>query len=277
MQLTIDPIKEHIGATVYMPRDAIGKTGVAAQLLEALERHTVLVFPALGLTDHEQLALTDSLGQRVNFTTPVAGGDLALKDVYTVTLDPRINNESEYVLGTFFWHMDGLTSNIPPPRASLLAARALAPKGGQTEFASTAAAYQALPDEEKAELEGVRVIHTTVASVREVATPDVLMPSKRAMQREHPLVWTRQDGRKFLLIGSTADYAIGMTKAESRALFARLLEWSAQPMFTYRHRWQEDDLVIWDNTAALHRVVPYAVDSGRRMHRTSVAGVDALN
>ena len=64
-------------------------------------------------------------------------------------------------------------------------------------------------------------------------------------------------------------------KAAGRALLARLLEWTAQPAFTYRHQWREGDLVVWDNTSTLHRVVPYAEDSGRRMHRTSVAGVEA--
>jgi alpha-ketoglutarate-dependent taurine dioxygenase len=57
---------------------------------------------------------------------------------------------------------------------------------------------------------------------------------------------------------------------------ARLLEWTAQPAFTYRHHWQEGDLVVWDNCGALHRVIPYSADSGRTMHRTSVAGVEAV-
>jgi alpha-ketoglutarate-dependent taurine dioxygenase len=57
-------------------------------------------------------------------------------------------------------------------------------------------------------------------------------------------------------------------------LLARLLEWAAQPDFTYQHQWQEGDLVIWDNCGALHRVVPYSAGSGRLMHRTSVAGAE---
>jgi alpha-ketoglutarate-dependent taurine dioxygenase len=60
---------------------------------------------------------------------------------------------------------------------------------------------------------------------------------------------------------------------EGRALLARLLDWTAQPDFNYRHEWSVGDLVVWDNCGALHRVIPYAADSGRRMHRTSVAGV----
>ena len=98
----------------------------------------------------------------------------------------------------------------------------------------------------------------------------------RSMKHEHPLVWTHKSGRKSLLIGYTADHVVNLPKADGRALLARLLEWTAQPDFTYRHYWQEGDLVVWDNTCALHRVIPYAMDSGRTMHRTSVAGIEAV-
>jgi alpha-ketoglutarate-dependent taurine dioxygenase len=221
------------------------------------------------------------LGARVNFTSRAPGGNLSAIDVYTVTLDPEVNNEPEYVLGTFFWHMDGLTqSSISRPKATVLSARRTARKGGQTEFASTYAAYKFLPEDEKREIEGLRVIHSVVAAVREVIAPDELDPIRREYRQEHPLVWTDSAGRKSLLIGYTADQIVGMSKAEGRALLARLLEWSAQPDFAYRHQWQVGDLVVWYNCGALHcgalhRVIPYDKESGRTMHRTSVAGAAA--
>jgi AcrR family transcriptional regulator len=92
--------------------------------------------------------------------------------------------------------------------------------------------------------------------------------------KEHPLVRTRKDGRKSLVIGSTADTVVGMEVAHGRALLARLVEWAGQPAFTYRHEWQEGDFVIWDNRTAMHRVIPYPSDSGRMMHRTSIAAED---
>jgi alpha-ketoglutarate-dependent taurine dioxygenase len=276
MTLKTQNISPAIGTVVNVDRKSVMDEEVAQRCLELLEERGVLVFPQLGLNDEEQLAFTDKLGARVNFTQRVPGGDKTAQGVYTVTLDPKINNEPEYVLGTYFWHMDGLTSPIIPPKATVLSARATAPKGGQTEFASSYAAYQALPDEDKQELEGLRVVHSVTAAVRAVATPDSLDPQRRDMAHEHPLVWTRQSGRKTMLIGYTADYVVGRSQAEGRALLARLLEWTAQPAFTYRHKWQVGDLVVWDNTGALHRVVPYSVDSGRRMHRTSVAGAEAV-
>jgi len=276
MKVQVENIKPAIGSIVRFERSALLDDDVAERCLELLEERQVLVFPRINLSDKEQLAFTDKLGARVNFTNRIPGGDRAAKDVYTITLDPKINNEPEYVLGTYFWHMDGITVDMPPPKASVLSARRVAPKGGQTEFASTYAAYQALPEDEKAELEGLRVLHSVTAAVREVATPESLDPYRRALKHEHPLVWKRKSGRNSMIIGYTADYVVNLPRADGKALLARLLEWTAQPAFTYRHYWQEGDLVVWDNCGALHRVIPYSSDSGRTMHRTSVAGVEAV-
>ena len=67
-----------------------------------------------------------------------------------------------------------------------------------------------------------------------------------------------------------------MPKAQSRALLARLNEWAGQPAFSCRHSWQEGDLAVWDNTGSLHRALPYADTSKRRMHRTTVAGYEEV-
>jgi alpha-ketoglutarate-dependent taurine dioxygenase len=92
--------------------------------------------------------------------------------------------------------------------------------------------------------------------------------------KEHPIAWTRRDGAKGLCIGTTADRIVGMEVAHGRAWLARLVEWAGQPQFVYQHQWREGDFVIWDNRGAMHRVVPYDSESGRMMHRTSIAGED---
>jgi alpha-ketoglutarate-dependent taurine dioxygenase len=232
------------------------------------------VFPRLGLSDDQQLAFTDSLGERVNFTKAVPGGDRDTKDVYTITLDR--NNEPEYVYGSWFWHMDGACMNMPMPRITMLSCRRAPPAGtGQTEFANTFAAYEALPEDEKEALEGLRVMHSVVAGVREIADPGELNEKRRGYCHEHPLVWTHENGRKSLMIGYTADYIIGMSKPESRALLARLQDWAVQPAFSCRHTWQEGDLAMWNNRGILHRALPYATGCGRKMHRTTVSGLAA--
>jgi alpha-ketoglutarate-dependent taurine dioxygenase len=161
-----EDINPAIGTAVHVDKAALRDDEVARRCLELLDQRGVLVFPRIGLNDDEQLAFTDKLGARVNFTSRVPGGNKSTQDVYTITLDPKINTEPEYVLGTYFWHMDGLTSPIIPPKASVLSARTVAPKGGQTEFASSYAAYEALPEEDKSDLEGLRVIHSVTAAAR---------------------------------------------------------------------------------------------------------------
>jgi alpha-ketoglutarate-dependent taurine dioxygenase len=101
-------------------------------------------------------------------------------------------------------------------------------------------------------------------------------PSDDNHEKEHPLVWTHRSGRKSLVIGVSADRIVGRPLAEGRALLSRLLEWSVQPDFIYRHQWQEGDLVVCNNPGALHRVIPYEINSGRAMHRTTVAGVELV-
>ena len=117
------------------------------------------------------MAFTDKLGKRVNFTRKAPGSGAAdEKDVYAITLDKKINFQPEYVLGTFFWHIDGVTINQPLPKATLLTARKLSPAGGQTEFASTYAAYENLPEEEKKAIETLKVVHRMEASMRPCST-----------------------------------------------------------------------------------------------------------
>jgi alpha-ketoglutarate-dependent taurine dioxygenase len=273
----VEVIKPDIGAIVHVDRNAIYEPAVASRIMELLELHDALIFPQINLSGKEQLAVTDALGARVNFTTTVAGGDAETRDVYKITLDKDKNPEPEYVLGTFFWHMDGATIDIPVPKASVLSCHKPSLTGGQTQFCNTYAAYEALPEAEKKAIENLRVVHSVVAAVREVATPDMLEPMKRGAAHEQPLVWTRKNGRKSLMIGYSADYIIGMSKAEGRALLMRLLEWAAQPQFCYSHEWKQGDLAIWDNGGALHRVIPYPADSGRTMHRTSIAGLEPTN
>jgi alpha-ketoglutarate-dependent taurine dioxygenase len=274
-RVEFEPVKPLIGSIVHAERAALFDPEVVRQCREMLNERVVLVFPRVNFTDAEQLAFTDLLGGRLNLTSEATTNKQ--DDVYQVTLDKKINRAPEYVLGTFFWHMDGLPVETAPPQATLLSARKLAPRGGQTEFANTIAAYEHLPEDERAVLDKLTVVHTVASSLRPIAD---LIPEEDkgklaiGVPKEHPLVRTSKNGTKSLVIGSTADTVVGMEVAHGRALLARLTEWAGQPAFVYRHQWQDGDFVIWDNTTAMHRVLPYDSDSGRMMHRTSIAAED---
>jgi alpha-ketoglutarate-dependent taurine dioxygenase len=279
--VSIERIKPRIGGLVHVSKEHLFDSGTIAAVREALEDRGVLVFPRMNLTDSEQLRFTDRLGTRLNYNRKAPGSGAGdEEDVYAITLDRKVNFQPEYVLGTFFWHIDGVTINQPLPKATLLTARKLAPQGGQTEFASTYAAYENLPDIDKRAIEDLKVIHKVEAALRpvfdQVAEEDLARWRGMSEVMTHPLVWKHASGRKSLVIGTQADRVVGVPIPHGRSLLVRLQEWAAQPEFSYRHEWQEGDLVIWDNCGCMHRVVPYDETSGRRMHRTTIMGEERV-
>ena len=201
--------------------------------------------------------------------------------VYKITLDPRENPlGAEYLKSTIGWHIDGLHDEGPPPKATMLSARRLSPTGGQTEFCSTYAAYEDLPEDERRRCESLRVVHSLVASKRNTdpnATPEELARRReRRPPKEHPLVWHHDSGRKSLILGMSADHVTSLSEAESRALIQRLSAHATRRENVYRHEWQLGDLIIWNNCGVMHRVIPYDPDSGRMMHRTTLYGVERI-
>jgi alpha-ketoglutarate-dependent taurine dioxygenase len=163
--------------------------------------------------------------------------------------------------------------------ATLLTAHAVAESGGETEFASTYAAYDDLTDDEKERCLSLRVVHTIEASQRLVnddPSPDELALWRSRPSKEHPLVWTHQSGRRSLVLGATASHVAGMDPEESRALLADLLARSTTPDRIYRHEWSVGDMVIWDNRGVLHRACRYDPNSARDMHRTTLHGDEPI-
>ena len=94
--------------------------------------------------------------------------------------------------------------------------------------------------------------------------------------KTHPLVWRHEHGRKSLVLGATTDHVEGMSEEEGRAYLADLLDRSTVPERVYRHEWAVGDLVIWDNRGVLHRATRYDPSSARDMHRTTIAGSEAV-
>jgi alpha-ketoglutarate-dependent taurine dioxygenase len=244
---------------------------VADRCLGDLGAHGVLVYRDADIGDADLVALSRMLGEVV--VAPM-GGLADHPEVSAVTLDPAKSELAEYRKGTFFWHIDGATDPIPQ-KATLLTAREVAEEGGDTEFANTYAAFESLPERDQRQLEGVRVLHS-FAAAQALTYPDASPKQRAAWARgpkgEQPLVWTRPDGRKSLLVGATAEGVVGRSPEEGRALLDRLLAWVTEPRFVLRHQWRPGDLVIWDNTGILHRALPYEPTSRRLLHRTTLAG-----
>jgi alpha-ketoglutarate-dependent taurine dioxygenase len=262
-------LKPRIGVEIQSDVDTLVSGRQAAQIRELLEQRGAIVFPRIEMTDEEQVTFAATLGGVI---------DMGEKNIFKVTLDPKESDQAYNLLGTFIWHVDGFSDDVPS-LASMISARRLSPIGGQTEFANTYAAFDDLPEEKKQTYQKLRVVHRMAATQRPVypnPTPEQEAAWGMHPVRTHPLVWTHRSGRKSLLLGSSADEIVGMDLEEGRALIKELMSWSTQPDFVYRHEWTIGDLVIWDNTGVMHRVEPYPKDSGRMMHRTTLVGEEAI-
>ncbi len=278
-KISTTKLGKYIGAEVTIgDQAAVLDDATAREVLDALEEHTVLVFRELNLDDAAQVAFSRKLGEVVILGSGAAQPANPYPEIFKVTLNKNDNRIAEYLKGTFFWHIDGATDEIPT-KATLLTARRIAEGGGDTEFASTYAAYEELPEEDKKRFELVRVVHSLEASQRPVRpnpTAEEVKAWRARPPREHPLVWTHRSGRKSLVLGVTASHVVDMSEDEGRALLNKLLEWATRPDFVYRHHWRVGDLVIWDNRGALHRALPYDFDSPRLMHRTTLVGDEPI-
>ena len=221
--LTINKLTASVGAEVTgMDSDRLAADDpLGDAVLDALEDNGVLVFPGLDLDPEAQVAFCRRLGEIDHSSDghhPVAG-------IYPVTLDKSKNASADYLRATFDWHIDGCTPTNDkfPQKATVLSAKQVAERGGETEFASAYAAYDALSDEEKERFGSLRVVHSLEASQRRV-TPDPSPEVGGALAvrptHEHPLVWTHRSGRKSLVLGASADYIVGMDLDEGRALLA---------------------------------------------------------
>lgn len=263
--LRATPLTPQIGAQIEADVEMLTGGAAASEIRALLEERGVLVFPGIGLRDGEQVAFTRTLGTIV---------DEGENSIYKVTMDTSENAQAEYLKGAFYWHIDGTMSDVPI-LASILSARRLSETGGETEFANTYAAWDALPEGEKEAIDGLRVVHSLAASQR-YWRPEPSYAELRAWQargtKTLPLVWKHRNGRRSLVLGCTAARVEGMGIEEGEALLCRLREWATQPRFVYRHEWKEGDLVMWDNTGTMHRALPYPMDSGRLMHRTKLEG-----
>jgi len=277
-----------IGAKAVVRREDVLDPTFRTECLDALERYGVLLFPRIGLSDDEQVAFSENLGEVVPQGPKRPDGTQEV--VFKITLDPRVNPSAEYLKATIDWHIDGLFEAGPPPRATMLSARRLSATGGQTEFCSTYAAYDDLPEGERRYCESLRVVHSLDASNRATnpnPSPEELARWREAEAqraragrigvKEHPLVWRHQSGRKSLVLGMTVDHVAGMPAPESRTLIEKLSAHATRREIVYRHEWQVGDILIWDNCGVMHRAIPYDSESGRLMHRTVLHGVERIS
>jgi alpha-ketoglutarate-dependent sulfate ester dioxygenase len=277
--LTVNRLADTVGAEVVGVDGAtlVSDDAIAGAVLDALSQHGVLVFRGLDLEPAPQVAFCKKLG-----AVDDSIGHHPVTGIYRVTLDTSKNASAEYLQGTFDWHIDGCTPlhGEPPLMATVLSAIAVDDAGGDTEFASTYAAYEDLTADERERYGTLRVVHSIEASQRRrypEPTEDQLARWRLRPTSEHPLVWTHRDGRRSLVLGTSCDHIVGMDVERGHILLDDLLARATRADRVYRHEWTVGDTVIWDNRGVLHRATPYAMGSPREMLRTTVLGDEHIN
>jgi alpha-ketoglutarate-dependent 2,4-dichlorophenoxyacetate dioxygenase len=260
----------------------VSKDDVAA--IEAgMDTHAVLVFRDQKFTDDQQMVFGQNFGRietsrGSNVTKPA---DLRLthgmNDVSNLDKNhkplPRDSRQRLFNLGNMLWHSDSSFRAIPA-KYSLLSARIVNPKGGNTEFADMRAAYDALDDETKREIEDYVCEHSLMYSRGSLGFLDysdeekeTFKPVRQRLVRTHPVT-----GRKSLFLSSHIGTILGMPMPEARILVRDLTEHATQPQFVYVHKWKVNDLVMWDNRQTMHRGRRYDESQPRDVRRTTVAG-----
>jgi alpha-ketoglutarate-dependent 2,4-dichlorophenoxyacetate dioxygenase len=254
-----------------------------AAIEAGMDKYAVLVFPGQQLTDEQQMAFTVNFGpiedaRGGNVTKPqdkrlVTG----MNDVSNLGKDgkplARDSRQRLFNIGNMLWHSDSSFRAIPA-KYSLLSARVVNKKGGNTEFADMRAAYDALDEETRREVEDLVCEHSLMYSRGSLGFLDyseeekqMFKPVRQRLVRSHPVT-----GRKSLYLSSHAGAILGMPMPEARMLLRDLNEHATQPKFVYVHKWTLHDLVIWDNRQVMHRVRRYDDSQPRDMRRTTVAG-----
>lgn len=256
-----------------------------AEIQAAIDGHAVLVFHDQAVDDQQQIAFAERFGPLERSTlrmlrqgTSRLGQD-ALVDVSN--LDeygrPFVPGERRqlFSLGNRMWHTDSSFKRVPG-KYSFLHARAIPPRGGETEFTDLRAVYDALPEETQAQLEGLNVEHSLFHSHGAIGFTD-FTDEERAALPPVPQLLARVlpgSGRKTLYLASHASHVIGWPVPEGRVLLRELIEAATQREFVYQHRWRVSDLVMWDNRCTMHRVRPYDQAGARRdVRRVTVADV----
>lgn len=249
------------------------------EIENAFNEHSILVFRDQDITDAQQVAFSERFGvleTTVN-SNPAGGGTvvtiLSNLDESGAVIPPE-DRRMVFNTGNQMWHTDSSFKEIPAT-ASLLSGRQVPPAGGETEFASMRAAYDALPEARREALEGLVCVHDFAYS-RGLIDPNLLRerdkkevpPVRQALIRSNPAT-----GRKNLFVGAHASYVLKMGLEEGRALIRELNDHVTRDEFVYRHEWRRHDLVMWDNRCALHRGRPWDPSYPRVMHRTTVAGI----
>ena len=258
------------------------------ELRTAIDKYGVLVFRNQPLSDEQQVRFSEYFGDieiadLKNNITKTSERRLSqmFSDISNLDKDQNIlekdGRQRLFNLGNRIWHSDSSFRPVPA-RYSLLSARAVPVAGGDTQYADMHAAYDSLDAETLTEISDLQCEHSLLYSRARLGMAEFteqekadFTPVTQPLVRTHP-----STKRKSLFLSSHIGSVIGLTKPDGRLLIEELTEFATQEKFVYTHRWQKDDLVMWDNRRTMHRARKYEDTVEKRdLRRTTIAGEPA--
>ncbi|MDR3534808.1 MAG: TauD/TfdA family dioxygenase [Rhodopila sp.] len=276
-----DFIGEVSGIDISAPLTAEQVAAVEA----GMDRYAVLVFRDQPLTDEQQCAFSRNFGEleatlisQMSKPSERRLGSVEMDDISNLDASGKLRGRDDkrrmYSLGNRLWHSDASFRAIGAGY-SLLSARVVPSVGGNTEFADMRAAYDALDDATKGEIEDLVTEHSIAFSRAELGfddygedNADKIRPVRHRLVRTHPVT-----GRKSLYLSAHIGGIVGWPVPEARAFIRDLTEHATQPRFTHAHQWRVNDLVMWDNRTTMHRARRYRdLQDVRDLRRTSIKG-----
>jgi len=255
----------------------------AAAITAGMDRFAVLIFHGQQIDDEQQLAFSRNFG-----TLEIANADIRrpedrrlkaeVADISNLNRNNEIMSRDDrrrlFSLGNMLWHSDS-SFKPTPAKYSLLHARILPKKDGNTEFADMRAAYDALDDETRELCRDLVCMHSQIYSRGTLGfsewTDDERarnQPVPQRLVRRHP-----GSGRRSLFLSAHAGEIVGWPVPEARAFLRDVNEHATQRKFVFAQKWQVGDLVMWDNRCMMHRARRYDPSEVRELHRTTVADI----
>lgn len=262
-------------------------TATVRAIDDAMSQYAVVVFRGQPLTEDQQVAFAGSFGtldaglKKLYPGAPSRFRHEATIDISNVRPDGALHGASDRKTISNFanqlWHSDS-SFQRPAAKYSMLHAVVVPSKGGETEYADLRAAYDALPDELKREIEHLHSVHAALHS--RIWLGD--RPSEAELAKMPPVQWPlvrthSGSKRKVLWVGVHATHIVEKAVAEGRMLLLELLEHATQRELIYRHEWRVGDLVIWDNRATIHRGRRFDITQPRELRRTTTNDEESLS
>jgi len=246
----------------------------------AFEEHSVIVFRGQQVTDEVQLAFSRRFGPLEVTKVGSLGAGTNLVILSTIDENGKIVPADHRLAlrnkANQLWHTDSTFKRVPA-LASVLSARVIPARGGETEYVSTRLAWDRLDSALRKRLENSFAWHDYAHSRGKIA-PDLASAEERAALPPQcwRIVWTNSvNGRNALYLASHAYTIEGMEQTAAQKLLAELMEAATAPGLSYVHTWRKGDVVMWDNRATMHRGRPWPAHEARLMVRTTISATAA--